>query len=384
MNLAILLAAGKSERAGRNKLWADVHGRPLWTLAYETLREHSKIDQIMIVVPSGEEEKFRTALSSEAQNPNLQNTQIIPGGDTRMQSFKLGLAAAFPNADYGEGDIIIDHNAANPNMTAEEIEQVLEAAQLRGAAAVSLPAVDTVLTVSEDGTKYAQNLDRNKIRLMQTPQATRGDILQQAKLTDQTDLTSALLATTPVQIVDANFSNQKITYAEDIRRLTCHSFIGEDSHRFSHAGTHVGTLTLGGIPIQGCPAMEANSDGDVILHAIGRALAAARDGSFSEVADKICQGGDLNSAAYLKPLLRGIRIQNISLQLEGKRPNIDKHAPAIKKSLAQILSIPSAHIRISAMSGEGLTSFGLGEGLRCICILNCQTRSKAERQPSAY
>ena len=380
MNIAILLAAGKSQRAGRNKLWADIQGRPLWTLAYETLHEHPQIDQIVIVVPAGEEEKFETELASQ-QSPTC---EVIAGGDTRMESFKLGLAAVFKGANYGEDDIIIDHNAANPNLTAEEIVAVIAAAKEHGAAAVSLPAVDTILTASEDGTQYAQTLDRDKIRLMQTPQATRGDILKSAELTDQTDLTSALLATTSVQIVDADFSNQKITFAEDINKLTCHSFIGEDSHRFAHAGTHAGTLTLGGIPIPDCPAMEANSDGDVILHAIGRALAAARDGSFSEVADKICEGGELNSTAYLKPLLRGIHIQNISLQIEGKRPRIDKHAPAIKKSLAKILGIPLARIRISAMTGEGLTSFGRGEGLRCICILNCQTRSETERQPSAY
>jgi 2-C-methyl-D-erythritol 4-phosphate cytidylyltransferase/2-C-methyl-D-erythritol 2,4-cyclodiphosphate synthase len=349
MNTAILLAAGKSQRAGRNKLTADVHGRPLWTLAYETLSTHPEIDQVILVVPAGEEEKFAAHA----------DCKIIPGGETRMDSFKAALAELKPQSE----DIIIDHNAANPNVTVEEITQVITEAKAHGAAAISLPAVDTILT--EENGEYKEVLDRDQIRLMQTPQAVRGDILDKAVLAQNTDLTSALIKITPVKVIDGNWANQKITFASDLKSLTANSYIGEDSHQFSNEGT----LKLGGLEIPSLPGMQANSDGDVILHAIGRALAQAHDQSFAELADRMCSSGKTNSQAYLKPLLKGIKIHTVSIQIEAARPKI--RSLALKPSLAKILKISEDQIRISAMTGESLTEFGHGKGIKCTCILTC-------------
>lgn len=359
MNTAILLAAGKSQRAGRNKLWADVHGRPLWTLSYETLHEHPGIDQVILVVPAGEEKNFEAHI--EARTEKSTDTKIVAGGATRMDSFKAALALL----EIADEDIILDHNAANPNVTHDEITKTIQAAKTHGAAAVSLPAVDTVLT--EENGEYKSVLDRDKIRLMQTPQAVRGDIIKQADLANETDLTSALLKTAKIKVIDGDWINQKITFASDIKNLTANSYIGEDSHVFASTGT----LTLGGIGIPDCPAMQANSDGDVILHAIGRALAQAHDTSFAELADKMCKSGELNSRRYLQPLLKNIHIHNVSIQIEAERPKIRTHVLALKNSLSKILNISPSKIRISAMTGEGLTPFGQGQGIHCTCILTC-------------
>src|SRR3989338_4195045 len=140
MNTVILLAAGKSLRAGQNKLWAQSNPKgllgnswPLWTRAYQTFLAHSLIDRIVVVVPKGEEFRFLPFIDS-------QKTQVVSGGETRMQSFKRGLAAI----DFSASDVILDHNAANPAVTAPEISAVIEAAGEFGAAAVSLPAADKI------------------------------------------------------------------------------------------------------------------------------------------------------------------------------------------------------------------------------------------------
>ncbi|MEK9159734.1 MAG: 2-C-methyl-D-erythritol 2,4-cyclodiphosphate synthase [Patescibacteria group bacterium] len=352
MNIAILLAAGKSQRAGQNKLWADVHGKPLWTLSYETLKAHPEIGRIVLVVPKGDEFRFLPFIDGE-------KTQLTSGGATRMDSFKAGLAVA----NFKDADVIIDHNAANPNVTAREIADVIAAAQKTGAAAVSHAAVDTLLTA--DHGVYTAAIPREKIRLMQTPQAVRGDILQKISLHDATDLSSALLGATQVSVVDASPTNRKITFAEDLAALCSSTFLGEDSHAFSTTGT----LMLGGLSVPELPALEANSDGDVILHAIGRALAQACGENFSEIADPLLLSGDSDSRDYLEPLLENVRIQQVSLSLECARPQIDPLAPALKASLAKILAIEPEQIQISAHTGEGLTAFGRGEGIRCLALL---------------
>ncbi len=348
MNTVVLLAAGSSTRAGQDKLWADVFGRPLWTLAVETFATHPQIDRVILVVRPGDHARFETAVPPDVQ--------IVAGKDTRMGSFKAGLAAVGP---LSKDNVILDHNAANPHVTAEEISAVITAAQEHGAAAVAQPAVDTVIQVDDEGFARA-NIARDKLRLMQTPQAVRGDVLTGMTLADATDLTTALLEHTPVKILPADPRNKKITYASDLPFAT---YLGEDSHRFSDEGT----LTLGGLTLPEHPAMLANSDGDVILHAIGRALAQAQGRRFSEVADPLCESGDRNSAHYLDPLMEGLTLLEASINLEGARPHID--SLPLSASLAKLLRIPEDRIHISAMSGEDLTPFGRGEGLRCSAVL---------------
>lgn len=357
MNTVILLAAGKSLRAGQSKLWAKVFGQPLWTFAYRTFLEHPLIGHIILVVPKGDEFRFLPFVDSE-------KTTVIAGGETRMGSFKSGLATV----DFADDDVIMDHNAANPKVTAREISEVLESAKKFGAASVSLPAVDAVHTT--DGENYGQTLDREKLRLMQTPQAVRGDILRGIELAETSDLTSALLQKTTVKIIEANPANRKITYAEDLESLSAQTFVGEDSHRFSNEGQ----LILGGLSIPELPALDANSDGDVILHAIGRALAEACGQNFSELADPLSLSGVQDSRDYLLPFLEKVPLRHVSISLECTRPKIDPIVLALKASLGRILNLKTEQIHISAHSGEDLTAFGRGEGIRCLALIQISPR----------
>jgi 2-C-methyl-D-erythritol 4-phosphate cytidylyltransferase/2-C-methyl-D-erythritol 2,4-cyclodiphosphate synthase len=343
MNSAILLAAGKSQRAKQNKLWFEWKGLPLWLHAYNSLLANPNLGEIIIV-----------ASDLPAFEPYLkEKTKLVEEGETWMESFKLGLAAS-------KGECVLVHNAANPHLTQQEINEVLEAAQNQGAAAVSHPAVDTLIQV-ENGA-YSQALDRTSIRLMQTPQGAKRSWLE--GLPEATDLSSALLAKGhKVLCLEASPFNKKITYPQDLQGLGARYFLGEDSHRFSSSGT----LRLAGLDVPGHPALEANSDGDVILHALGRALAQANGKQFSEVADPLCSAGERNSQSYLAPLFQNVNLQNVSIQIEAKTPKMDELP--LRESLAKILAIPQEHIQISAMTGEGLTAFGRGEGIRCLALI---------------
>lgn len=275
----------------------------------------------------------------------------VPGGDTWMASVQVGLEEinASPN------DLVLVHNAANPYVSEQEITDVLTAAKQHGAAAVSHPAVDTLM-LEQDGF-YDGHIDRRLVRHMQTPQAARYEFLED--LPESTDLISALPI--PAKVVEAGPYNRKITAAAD---LPVKVAIGQDSHRFSDAGT----LTLGGLAVADAPAMQANSDGDVILHAIGRALAQTQGKTFSEIADGMQEAGTQDSAHYLKPFL-GTTIHNVSIMLEGSRPKIDPIKLQLKENIATILGIQAHQISIAAMTGEELTPFGKGEGLQCTCVL---------------
>lgn len=150
------------------------------------------------------------------------------------------------------------------------------------------------------------------------------------------------------------------------------SAIGQDSHRFTEEEK---PLVLGGHLIPGEAGLLANSDGDVVLHALTNALSGLTGRNIlGAVADELCQAGITDSRAYLTEALKdlaaiGGRVVHVSFSLEGKRPHMAAHIPAIKASLAALLGLDPSQVGFTATSGEGLSAFGRGEGLQVFCIL---------------
>ncbi len=63
--------------------------------------------------------------------------------------------------------------------------------------------------------------------------------------------------------------------------------LGQDSHKFSQ---DLSKKLIGGVEIAGEKGLEANSDGDVAIHALCDALEqAAGNGPFSIYADEMCR-----------------------------------------------------------------------------------------------
>ena len=151
------------------------------------------------------------------------------------------------------------------------------------------------------------------------------------------------------------------------------STIGQDSHRFGEPAGDT-TIKLGGIDIPFDKPILANSDGDVVYHAITNAIS-----GFTGVnilggeADKIClEKGIKDSAVYLNKALEYLtdgKIIHCSVTIECLRPKLMPHIPAMKESIGNILGIPVSSVGITATTGEGLTGFGCGEGIQVFVIL---------------
>lgn len=155
---------------------------------------------------------------------------------------------------------------------------------------------------------------------------------------------------------------------------------GQDSHRFSDDKNK--PLILGGVIIEGERGLESNSDGDPIIHALCAAIEQALGGeNFSTYADKMCKNGIIDSVEYLKVAkehLResGYRIGNLGISVEAKSPRIIPLAAKIKERLGDVLEIEARQIGINATTGEGLTAFGLGEGIQVFAVVNLFIESK--------
>jgi 2-C-methyl-D-erythritol 2,4-cyclodiphosphate synthase len=150
--------------------------------------------------------------------------------------------------------------------------------------------------------------------------------------------------------------------------------IGQDSHRFLKGSEK--KLVLGGVEVSDKNGFECSSDGDVIIHALCRAIEQALGGeSFSTYADKMCREGIMDSREYLKVTVKraenkGYVINNIGISVEAKYPKIDPIAEEMKRVLSEILKIQVDQIGVNATSGEDLTAFGRGEGVQASAIIS--------------
>jgi 2-C-methyl-D-erythritol 2,4-cyclodiphosphate synthase len=149
--------------------------------------------------------------------------------------------------------------------------------------------------------------------------------------------------------------------------------LGQDSHAFEPEGT-TKPLILGGVTFPGQPGLKANSDGDVVLHALFNALSSAiGKRSLGVYADPMCRQGISDSCAYLRVALdmvqqAGYTVNNVALTIEARRPRIEPVALEMQKSIARLLGVSEEMVGITATSGEGLTAFGRGEAIQVLAI----------------
>jgi 2-C-methyl-D-erythritol 4-phosphate cytidylyltransferase len=209
---AIVVAAGSSTRAGCDKLFAQIGGRPVIQYALDAFEQTPCVDEMIVVC--------RADMTDAIQSLFTNGTKlraIISGGERRQDSVAAGLDAVSPSAEF-----VAVHDGARPLITPGEIERVFSAAQKHGAAALAAPVTDTLKIVDTEQF-VGGSVERGQIFAMQTPQIFRRKLLIDAfdrvasKSLDVTDEVSAVqLLGAKVAIMPARDHNMKITFASDL------------------------------------------------------------------------------------------------------------------------------------------------------------------------
>ena len=150
--------------------------------------------------------------------------------------------------------------------------------------------------------------------------------------------------------------------------------IGQDSHRIDHNNSNK-KLILAGIEFEEKFSLVANSDGDVVLHAITNAISGITcKNILGKIADDMCKNkGIKDSEEYLKEALKYLheKIVHVSISIECKIPKISPKIEEMRKNIARILEVEENCIGITATTGEELTEFGKGNGISvfaCITV----------------
>jgi len=216
MNVAIIVAAGKSERMGTgvDKAFLSLGSKPIvaWSLlAFEACED---IDQIILVV---RREQVLAAKSVAQMFGISKLRQTISGGGKRQDSVMSGMALMDPDTRF-----VVVHDGARPCVTPKLISETLRYAKRNGCGIAASRIWDTVKYV-ERGTTVDHTLDRSKLWAVQTPQAFNAELLKRAykavveKKATVTDEASAVeLLGEPVRLVEWTRPNIKITTVEDM------------------------------------------------------------------------------------------------------------------------------------------------------------------------
>ncbi|MBS0628499.1 MAG: 2-C-methyl-D-erythritol 2,4-cyclodiphosphate synthase [Verrucomicrobia bacterium] len=149
--------------------------------------------------------------------------------------------------------------------------------------------------------------------------------------------------------------------------------LGQDSHRFLPPESSKPCI-IGGLIFDDTPGLAADSDGDVVFHAICNAITSISGVPIlGGVAIELChKNGITDSQVYLERALESLgkwKIEHVALSIEGKRPRLEPRNQEMRQKVADVLKISLSQVGLTATSGDGLTDFGCGEGLQCFCIL---------------
>jgi 2-C-methyl-D-erythritol 4-phosphate cytidylyltransferase len=190
----VVVGAGAGHRFGRPKQFESLLGRRVldWSVAAAS----AVCDGVVTLLPADRIEPG-----------------ALPGGETRSDSVRCGLAAIPEGAE-----IIVVHDAARPLAEPELFRRVVAAVRAGADAAIpAVPMADTIKRVAGD--RVVETLDRSALVAVQTPQAFRADMLRKAhagepEATDDAGLIEALGGI--VVIVEGDRANFKITAPEDL------------------------------------------------------------------------------------------------------------------------------------------------------------------------
>lgn len=150
--------------------------------------------------------------------------------------------------------------------------------------------------------------------------------------------------------------------------------LGQDSHRFLPSKSDKPCI-IGGLIFEDAPGFDANSDGDVVYHAICNAISSLTNILIlGGIADDLClKKGITNSEVYLIEAMKTIQsmqITHVALSIEAKKPKIKHRILEMRQNIARIMEINVSDVGITATTGEELTGFGRGEGVQVFAVVS--------------
>jgi 2-C-methyl-D-erythritol 4-phosphate cytidylyltransferase len=208
---AVIVAGGSGLRMGTAlpKQFLLLMGKPvLWHTLTAFLDTYPDMEIILVLHKDHKEAGLEIIRSTHSP----QRITITEGGETRFYSVQNGLKY------INQHSVIFVHDGVRCLITPELIRKCYDETIKNGNAVPAITAVDTIRIESASGN---EQIDRNKVRIIQTPQTFFSDIIKAAfdqdyddAFTDEASVVERLGV--KINLVDGDTSNIKITTPVDL------------------------------------------------------------------------------------------------------------------------------------------------------------------------
>jgi 2-C-methyl-D-erythritol 4-phosphate cytidylyltransferase len=220
----VLVAGGNGTRYKSEipKQFDCINGQPLYLWSLNTFLSWPSSKNIVIVAPKEWVEPIRSSFESLESGSRV---RVVEGGKSRQESATLGVLVL---REISNLKWVMIHDAARPAVTEILIDRIwnarLDDLQELGGVIPGVPVQETIKEVTNE-LAVAKTLSRDKLRVIQTPQLLIRDLLNEAylKFENQKAVDDASLLEQlgyKIIVVDGEYDNVKVTFAEDRERVS--------------------------------------------------------------------------------------------------------------------------------------------------------------------
>lgn len=352
----LLLCAGSSSRFGLSskKQWLRVENDPLWLFVAKKITSYYNFDKV--VIASSKDELLYMQNFSD-------NYEFVEGGKTRQESMSNALNVI--NSEY-----VMVTDVARCCVPQNIILDMISNKDKASCIVPVLDVADTVIFKNE-------TINRDEVKLIQTPQLSNTKILKKAlqTTTSFTDDSSAIKDIgESIFYIQGSIQSNKLTFEDDLKTNNClkapsknfFTGFGIDIHAFEENKK----MVLGGIEIECNFGFKAHSDGDVLIHSVIDALLGACGagdiGEFFPDTDDTYK--NIDSKVLLQKIVKfiynvGYEIVNVDFTILAQKPKINPYKNEIRKTMANLLNIDMQFVNVKATTAEKLGFVGRSEGV---------------------
>ncbi|HPB67769.1 MAG TPA: 2-C-methyl-D-erythritol 4-phosphate cytidylyltransferase [Candidatus Omnitrophota bacterium] len=211
----ILAAAGDGVRLKSDVLkpFVRIQDKPMLLYSLEVFARSSLIDSVIVLTRADWVDRCRDLV----EKSGIQKvSDVLPGGKTRCESVRQGLAALDTDTKY-----VLIHDAARPLITQRLVEESLRVCYDEHSVILGVPVKPTIKKVRVKDSTVEATLDRSQLWEAQTPQVFRKDIIlaAHARADDLCATDDAFLVERcghKVKVLRGDYFNIKITSPEDL------------------------------------------------------------------------------------------------------------------------------------------------------------------------
>ncbi len=213
MRRFVLISAGGSGTRMKTDLpkqFLEIAGKPLLIHTFEAFMQVDPSFEFVLVLPENTFDYWRKCcLEHQFRQPYL----LASSGPTRFHSVKSGLRLVPNDA------LVAIHDGVRPLVSTRVILEVFQTAEKLGNAVPAIP-VNESLRITDHA--HSQPLAREKVRIVQTPQCFRADLIKKAynRNFDESFTDDATLLEVDghrINLVEGNRENLKITTPADLK-----------------------------------------------------------------------------------------------------------------------------------------------------------------------